>query len=77
VTEFNPDTNHVIQTVELGHADWIVAGRDAVWVENATNNTVVRLDPATGEAVSRLRLPPTARAIGEAEGLFWVSVWPD
>ena len=77
VTEINPDTNHVIQTIKLGHADWVVAGRDAVWVENATDKTVVRINPATGERVARLRLPPTEKAIGEAGGLFWVSVWPD
>ena len=76
VTEINPDTNQVIQTIKLGHADWVVAGRDAVWVENATNNTVARLNPATGEVVSRLRLPPTATAVGEADGSLWVGVWP-
>jgi hypothetical protein len=77
VTEINPDTNHVIQAIKLGHADWVVAGRNAVWVENATNKTVVRINPATGEVVSRLRLPKTEKAIGEAGGLFWVAVWPD
>ena len=76
VTEINPDTNGVIQTIKLGHADWVVAGRDAVWVENATNRTVVRINPATGETVSTLRLPPTEKAIGAAGGSFWVSVWP-
>jgi DNA-binding beta-propeller fold protein YncE len=77
VTEINPDTNHVIQTIKLGHADWVVAGRDAVWVENATNKTVVRLNPATGELVSTLRLPPTEKAIGEAGDALWVAAWPD
>lgn len=65
-----------IQTIKLGHADWVVAGRDAVWVENATDKTVVRINPATGERVSSLLLPPTERAISEAGGLFWISVWP-
>jgi streptogramin lyase len=76
VTEINPDTNHVIQTIKLGHADWVVAGQDAIWVENQTDKTVVRLNPATGEPVSTLHLPPTERAIGEAGNALWVGVWP-
>jgi streptogramin lyase len=76
VTEINPYTNRVIQTIKLGHADWIVAGRDAVWVENATNHTVARINPATGEVVARIVLPKTEKAFGEAAGFFWVAVWP-
>jgi hypothetical protein len=55
----------------------IEAWRNAVWVENATNHTVMRINPATGEVVTRIVLPKTAKAIGEAADLFWVAVWPN
>jgi DNA-binding SARP family transcriptional activator len=75
VTEVNPATSRVIQTIDLGRTDWIKAGQDAVWVA-ITENTVVRLNPATGEVVGRLVLPKTAKDFGESGGTFWVLAWP-
>jgi hypothetical protein len=37
----------------------------------------MRINPATGEVVTRIVLPKTAKAIGEAADLFWVAVWPN
>jgi hypothetical protein len=71
VTEVNPDTSRVIQTVDLGRADWVKAGRDAVWVATSSHG-VTRLNPATGDVVGRLVLPTTTLDYGESDSIFWV-----
>jgi DNA-binding SARP family transcriptional activator len=75
VTEINPETSRVIQAKDVGRTDWIKAGQDAVWVE-VNENTVVRLNPATGAVVGKLVLPKTTGDFGESGGTFWVLAWP-
>jgi class 3 adenylate cyclase/outer membrane protein assembly factor BamB len=75
VTEINPDTNRVLQTIDLGRTDWIKAGNDAIWVQDGAHE-LTRLNPATGEPVSHLVLPRTAGDFGEGDGRLWVLVWP-
>ena len=75
VTEINPDTNRVVQTIDLGRSDWIKAGKDAIWVQNGAHE-LTRLNPATGDPVSHLILPRTAGDFGEGDGRLWVLMWP-
>ena len=71
VTEINPDTNRVIQTIPLGRTDWLRAGRDAVWVQTGAHG-ITRINPATGEVAGKLILPKTALDYGESDATFWV-----
>jgi class 3 adenylate cyclase len=77
VSEINPETNRVIRPIHLPRADALAVGPDAVWVVNGRAHTALRLDPATGDVVYRLRLPPTAQAIADWAGSLWVGVWPE
>jgi streptogramin lyase len=76
VTEINPATNRVIHTTHLERADWLAAGPDGVWVENDLNHTAARINPATGEVVSRLLLPKTTKAINYLGGALSIVAFP-
>jgi hypothetical protein len=76
VTEINPATDRVIHTTQLARADWLAAGPGAVWVQNDLNHTAVRINPATGDVVSRLLLPQTTKAIDYLGGALSVVVFP-
>jgi class 3 adenylate cyclase len=76
LTEINPATGRVIQSIQLVRTDGITAGRDAVWVQNAQSQTAVKINPASARIVSRLVLPRTAEWVSELGDALWVGVWP-
>jgi len=76
VTEINPATGELIQTIGLPRTDGVVAGRAAVWVENGPSHTLVKLNPAAGHIVSRVVLPQTSEWFGEIGDSLLVGVYP-
>jgi hypothetical protein len=76
VTEINPATDRVIHTTHLARADWLAAGPTGVWAQNDLTHTAMRMNPATGEVVSRLLLPKTTQAIDYLGGALSVVAFP-
>jgi peptide/nickel transport system substrate-binding protein len=74
VTRVDPGTN-ATQDIHVGDEPAAVAvGPDAVWVANAGDGTVSRIDPVKNEVVRRIRVgnAPTGVAVGD--GYVWVTV---
>jgi branched-chain amino acid transport system substrate-binding protein len=69
-------SNHVGAPIGVGRTPAAVAaGDEFVWVLNADDRTLSRLDPKTGEAAQPRLLPPdvgTPAAIAVGEGSLWV-----
>ena len=51
----------------------IAAGAGAVWVTSLLDDSVSRIDPATGRIVARIRVGRGASAIAVGPGAVWVA----
>jgi DNA-binding beta-propeller fold protein YncE len=73
ILRIDPATGKVVATIPVGGADAIAAGEGALWVADATDNAVLKIDPATnssaGLITEGLDLPT---AIGVDLGSVWV-----
>ena len=49
-------------------------GAGAVWVANASDGTVSRIDPETNEVVKTIEVGNAPAGIAVSDGLVWVSV---
>jgi YVTN family beta-propeller protein len=68
-------TNRLSRTIHVGRgADRIAVAGGSVWVTNAIDETVSRVDPATGRVMATV--PVGARPVGIAagDGKIWVIV---
>jgi streptogramin lyase len=47
VTRIDPKTSRVVETIPVGARPLgIVRGHDAIWVANAADDTIARIDPS-------------------------------
>jgi class 3 adenylate cyclase len=69
----DPDTNKLVDQIAVGKTPTSVAvGEGAVWVLNADDQTISRIDPATRQVENfAIGRTPTDLAVGE--GALWVS----
>ena len=77
MTPTNPVTRET-PTIALPAAPThLAATEDAVWVLTPANNSLVRVDPATGRVAARVLLPRTSRQrphqVAVGEGAVWVT----
>jgi streptogramin lyase len=49
------------------------AGADAVWVSSKGDDSLLRLDPVTGEEIDRIRIGRTPGKVAVAGGAVWVA----
>jgi YVTN family beta-propeller protein len=64
-------------TFQIGVGDRPVAvavDANAVWVANAGDGTVSRIDPETSEVVATIDVGPAPAGVAVAHGLVWVTV---
>ena len=76
VTVIESATNTVTNTADVSDAlDDISVGEGAVWAMNATtDDSVLRIDPATGQAMgSPVRVGRTPTAVAAGAGAVWVT----
>lgn len=75
VTTLDPVTGAVVgSAVEVGpDADGISLSSDAVWAVALYGQTLVRIDPATSQVVTRVKTPGQASGVLAAGGSVWVS----
>jgi virginiamycin B lyase len=67
---------HADQTIQVGKAPYnVAAGYGSVWV--TVSGGLVRLDPATGAEVARIRLGGRPWGVAIGEGAVWVGNWDD
>ena len=52
----------------------VAADESAVWVANAGNGTVSRIDPETNQVVRTIAIGHTPAGLTLADGLVWVAV---
>ena len=74
LVEIDPATNGVVSSTEVGHGpDRIVSSEDAIWVTNAEDRTIARVDVATKE-VRVVGGAPVARDLASSlNGDIWLS----
>jgi YVTN family beta-propeller protein len=74
IWRFDPATRRAV-TVTVGRAPFAIAvGRDAVWVTNRGDGTVMRIDPRTNKVVKTIRLRYKPQGIAAGAGAIWVAV---
>ena len=70
----------VTQTVPLGEPDSflaqvdVAAGAGAIWATNYAEGTLVRVDPATGEVVAKIKVGARPQAVTVGAGRVWMTV---
>jgi serine/threonine-protein kinase len=68
----------VVQRYQVGRSPREMAADDtAVWVANEGDNTLSRLEPATGQVGPTLALPERPLALAYADGFLWVALASD
>jgi YVTN family beta-propeller protein len=74
VTRIDPGSNATRQ-IEVGDQPAAVAvGAGSVWVANAGDGTVSRIDPATRKVVKTIDVGNAPAGLVVADGLVWVTV---
>lgn len=83
VAVIDPRTNGVVDTIEVGDGpNPIAASRDAVWVVNVNDKTLMKIDPATHSVVESVGLPAptgwqgTPFRVAAAPREVWVHACP-
>ena len=72
VSRIDPPTNTVVQTIRVGNGPAGIAyGHGSVWVANTGDDTITRIDAATGTKRATLRIAANDLAFGA--GLLWAS----
>jgi YVTN family beta-propeller protein len=73
VAVIDPKTNEIVANVRVGNQpSSIAAGEGAVWVVNAEDLTISRIDPET-RAVRTIRTHATPSDVAVGEGAVWVA----
>jgi serine/threonine protein kinase len=73
VYKVDPATGNIIGSLSLGGADDVVARDGDVWVADATDDAVIRVDPATVTQISVLSGPfVQPGSVDVAMGILWV-----
>ena len=74
MTRIDPGTNSPRQ-IPVGEEPVAVAvDNEAVWVANAGDGTVSRIDPASAKVVETIEVGGSPAGIAAAHGLVWVTV---
>ena len=74
MTRIDPGTNSARQ-IPVGEEPVAVAvDEQAVWVANAGDGTVSRIDPVSVEVVETIEVGGSPAGIAAARGLVWVTV---
>ena len=72
VAAIDPGTNEIVAQIPVGRNPISIAyGEGAVWVLNADDQTISRIDPET-KAERRFGTSPTAMGVAAGEGALWV-----
>ena len=73
LSELNALTGLVVKTIPLGGATDVAVGLGAVWVSDAANGRVLRINPQTGQVTDVINVGtgPSAMALGD--GSLWVA----
>jgi YVTN family beta-propeller protein len=75
VARLSFDSFRVVKTVGVGGDPVALAvGKDDVWVANAGDGTVVRIDAPTGSVKATIRVGHRPQGVAIANGLVWVTV---
>lgn len=78
VVKIDPMTSAIVDTFATAtpsqtEAPAVAAGDGGVWLTNWNNNTVTRLDPATGQTVATIPVGEAPGGIAVAPGAVWVA----
>ena len=75
VARIDPSTNMVVSPTGVAGtlASAVATGFDAVWVANAGDNNVVRINPRTNGVVRMISVGGSPRGIAVGEGAVWVT----
>ena len=72
VTEIDPATNKVAQTLDISSPSDVAVDRGIVWVTSSDSGTVIGINPATG-ARSTIRVGGSPSGIAVGLGSVWVA----
>ncbi|MDH3704811.1 MAG: hypothetical protein OES57_02020, partial [Acidimicrobiia bacterium] len=77
VTRFDPDTNTVVDRIEVGgRPGWLEPGSDSIWLGTGPDQQVVRIDPATNTIAATIFVGgEQAVGVGENSAGVWVGGW--
>jgi tRNA A-37 threonylcarbamoyl transferase component Bud32/streptogramin lyase len=76
VVRIDPATNQVADTIEVTRSPkLLVLGGDSLWVADARDPVVARVDPETGDVIT-IRVGGTPLSMAFGEGGLWVIVRP-
>jgi YVTN family beta-propeller protein len=76
VSRIDPATNQVVDTIEASRSpEQLALGGGSLWVSDARDPVVTRVDPETGELVT-IRVGGTPLSMAYGEGGLWVLVRP-
>ena len=71
--KLNAVTGRVVTTIALGGATDVVVGLGAVWVSDAANGRVLRINPQTDEVTAAINVGTGPSAITLGHGSVWVA----
>ena len=75
IARLSLDAFRVVKTVGVGRDPVALAvGKDDVWVADARDRTVMRIDARTGSVKATIRVGHRPQGIAVANGLVWVTV---
>jgi YVTN family beta-propeller protein len=67
----------VIKAISVGESPVAVAvGEGSVWVANASDRSVARINPRTNEVVKTISVEHRPQSIAAAGGVIWVTLRP-
>ena len=73
LSELDAVTGRVVRTVALGGATDVAVGLGAVWVSDAANGRVLRINPQTDQVTDAINVGTGPSAIALGDGSGWVA----